>query len=207
MIDAQDSDGQADVKNPLHYVALTENDGSKPPHTPRRTSDTTEWARDVFSLTTSSGSKAAQMKQRDLNRTVIVLLFVLGFAAGLVNGVILLINGRLCALQASFAKQGGYFGQGFTAATSAAPLPGIGLLYFLLAMLTSVALAAAACNYGATHPPPHPTPLPPTHTPRFPTPLRRLQVWRQRGRRLRPARVQGTPGKRRKPPQGRPHAS
>ena len=153
-MDVPEADDSNDVKNPLHdpVVAKIDDVNNDPqtttPKPPRRTSETSEWARDVFSLTTSSGSEASQKKQRNLNRTVIVLLFVLGFAAGLINGVILLVNGRLCALQAYLVAQGGYFGQpGPNTASAAAPA--IGLLYFLLAMLTSVALAAAACKYGA----------------------------------------------------------
>ena len=124
------------VENPLHQIH-TVNDNSvvdEATKTNGRAHETTEWARDIFQL--SGGSdKELITKQQNIGRTVIVLLFVLGFAAGLINGVILLTNAALCSFQAKLVVQGGYFG--------------IGLLYFLITMISSVAVACMACRYGA----------------------------------------------------------
>jgi hypothetical protein len=74
--DVPEADDSNDVKNPLHdpVVAKIDDVNNDPqtttPKPPRRGSETSEWARDVFSLTTSSGSEASQKKQRNLNRTV-----------------------------------------------------------------------------------------------------------------------------------------
>ena len=128
------------VENPLHQVHTTiENSVVEEAVTTKkvpngRAHETTEWARDIFQLSGGT-NKELLAKQQNIGRTVIVLLFVLGFAAGLINGVILLTNAALCSFQARLVVQGGYFG--------------IGLLYFLVTMVSSVAVACMACRYGA----------------------------------------------------------
>ena len=128
------------VENPLHQVHTTiENSVVEEAVTTKkvpngRAHETTEWARDIFQLSGGT-NKELLAKQQNIGRTVIVLLFVLGFAAGLINGVILLTNAALCSFQARLVVQGGYFG--------------IGLMYFLVTMLSSVAVACMACRYGA----------------------------------------------------------
>ena len=128
------------VENPLHHDPKTnENSVVEEPTTTTKESngrihETTEWARDIFQLSGGT-NKDLIAKQQNIGRTVIVLLFVLGFAAGLINGVILLTNAALCSFQAKLVVQGGYFG--------------IGLLYFLITMILSVGVACLACRYGA----------------------------------------------------------
>lgn len=141
--------GDDSVMNPLHrgiHHPAVDNlknnyDGeNKEDNTTRASGDvdaheTNEWARDIFQISGGSDNKELAMKQLNQGRTVLALLFVLGLTAGLVNGVIIMANGALCTFQAQLVKQGGYFG--------------IGLLYFLLTMVSSVTLACLCCKYGA----------------------------------------------------------
>jgi len=132
------------VENPLHQrsyqdsttheTSVVEELNNKKESNNGRTHETTEWARDIFQLSGGT-NKDLIAKQQNIGRTVIVLLFVLGFAAGLINGVILMTNAALCSFQAKLVVQGGYFG--------------IGLLYFLITMILSVGVACLACRYGA----------------------------------------------------------
>ena len=73
--------------------------------------DTAAWAQDIFQLKGSGGSKEAEKKKLALDRITILLLFVLGVSAGLVNGVILMANAALCKLQVGLFFQcvGCYF--------------------------------------------------------------------------------------------------
>ena len=137
---AEDDRLLSTVENPLHQnlstneIRVVEESSNTKEEANSRGHETTEWARDIFQLSGGS-NKELIAKQQNIGRTVIVLLFVLGFAAGLINGVILLTNAALCSFQAKLVVQGGYFG--------------IGLLYFLLTMISSVAVACLVCRYGA----------------------------------------------------------
>ena len=101
-----------------------------------RVEDTALWAQDLFQLSGGqSGSKEIADKNSRLGTLSICLLFCLGVAAGLINGLILMANAGLCKLQATFIIIGGSYG--------------IGLLYFLVAMCLSVFLAALCCKHGS----------------------------------------------------------
>jgi len=102
--------------------------------------ETKVWASEIFQLRKHSGeggkgSSGADEKQERLGRSSLVLLFVLGVIAGLVNGGILAANAALCKIQAQIITFGGNFS--------------IGLLYFLLIMCTLVTCASCACKYGS----------------------------------------------------------
>jgi H+/Cl- antiporter ClcA len=114
------------VDNPLLYV---DNSSSS------RVADTALWAQDLFQLGGSSSSTKVTEKNAHLGTLSICLLFCLGVAAGLINGLILMANAALCKLQATFIIMGGSYG--------------IGLLYFLLAMSISVFIAALCCKHGS----------------------------------------------------------
>ena len=114
------------VDNPLLYV---DNSSSS------RIADTALWAQDLFQLGGGSGSTKITEKNAHLGTLSICLLFCLGVAAGLINGLILMANAALCKLQATFIIIGGSYG--------------IGLLYFLLAMSISVFIASMCCKHGS----------------------------------------------------------
>ena len=100
--------------------------------------ETKVWANEVFQIRkhSSDGAKSAhEEKNERLGRTSLVLLFVLGVVAGLVNGGILAANAAFCKIQARIIANGGTFS--------------LGLLYFLLIMCTLVFAASCACKYGS----------------------------------------------------------
>ena len=100
-----------------------------------RVEDTSLWAQDLFQLKGMTGSKEITDKTSRLGYLSVYLLFLLGVAAGLINGSILMANAALCQLQANLIIIGGNYG--------------IGLLYFLITMSVSVFLASVCCKYGS----------------------------------------------------------
>ena len=100
-----------------------------------RVEDTALWAQDLFQLRGNSGPSVIKEKNARIGSLSVYLLFSLGVAAGLVNGVILMANAALCKLQAQLLTMGGSYG--------------IGLLYFLITMTISVLLAALCCKHGS----------------------------------------------------------
>lgn len=100
-----------------------------------RVEDTALWAQDLFQLGGNSGPSVVKEKNARIGSLSVYLLFCLGVAAGLLNGVILMANAALCKLQAQLLTMGGSYG--------------IGLLYFLITMTVSVLLAALCCKHGS----------------------------------------------------------
>ena len=125
-VESSDANLAKTVDNPLLYV---DNSASS------RVADTALWAQDLFQLGGGTGSTKITEKNAHLGSLSICLLFCLGVAAGLINGLILMANAALCKLQATFIIMGGSYG--------------IGLFYFLLAMSISVLIAALCCKHGS----------------------------------------------------------
>lgn len=118
---------EKEIKNPLFAV---DSDVST------RVEDTALWAQDLFQLKGATGSKEITAKTARLGYLSVYLLFCLGVAAGLINGLILMANAALCKLQANVLVVGGSYG--------------IGFLYFLVAMTISVFFASICCKYGSS---------------------------------------------------------
>ena len=97
------------------------------------------WSNEVFQVRRSNvggGPRSAQEEKNErLGRSSLVLLFVLGVSAGLLNGGILAANAQFCKIQAKVITYGGTYS--------------LGLLYFLLIMCTLVLCACCACKYGS----------------------------------------------------------
>lgn len=108
---------------------------------PRRTRESGEevrWSNEIFQVrhSKSVGPRSAQEEKNErLGRSSLVLLFVLGVSAGLLNGGILAANAQFCKIQAQVITYGGTYS--------------LGLLYFLLIMCTLVICACCACKYGS----------------------------------------------------------
>ena len=126
-LDGEESHEEKVTRNPIFAVDS---------NVSTRVEDTALWAQDLFQLKGATGSKEITAKTSRLGCLSVYLLFCLGVAAGLINGLILMANAALCKLQANLLVIGGNYG--------------IGLLYFLIAMSTSVFFASVCCKYGSS---------------------------------------------------------
>ena len=123
-------DGDIPVKTATDNPLLAE-----APNVSIRVEDTALWAQDLFQLRGNSGPSVIKEKNARIGSLSVYLLFCVGVAAGLLNGVILMANAALCKVQAQLLTMGGSYG--------------IGLLYFLITMSVSVLLAALCCKHGS----------------------------------------------------------
>jgi H+/Cl- antiporter ClcA len=97
-----------------------------------RGDSTAIWARDLFQLKERAPSEVATSKKGfRVGYPTVVLLFLIGLAAGLNNGLILMANAAILNVQARLITQGG-----------------IGFLYYLLLMICLVVIAVCCCKYG-----------------------------------------------------------
>lgn len=124
----------AAILNPLHQKSpAVRRKGKKQSLNADGGNETEAWANEIFQI--RGQAKNSDNKNVRLGTASLILLFVLGVCAGLLNGGILAANAALCKIQAEVILHGGNWS--------------LGLLYFAIIMLVLVLSAACACKYGA----------------------------------------------------------